>query len=642
MGSGQKYSLRWNDFSMNVATTFRDLHSRQDFVDVTLALSDGSTLGAHKVILSSVSTYFREILKTAECKHPILILKDTGRDEASAMLEFAYTGEVNVGQELLPTLLHTAKCFKIKGLDNVETPPGLLDLNTSHSNDSEAWGSRPGTRSQTPATRPQSPAGYCTRSQTPSPHSPTSVQSNQDTQDLKFFINHQQQGKSKHQVVQQHPPPPPVQHPLVHHQSQHHPPPQQHHQQQQQDVKPFISADGKVFPATVGVAAANDVKPFSDHFLANSLPATNGHSGGSHPSLPAHIPRTPRSQPATRPSSPLINSRTPPPKRWKRSFDMAHGGEDLPEENGVASSEFRESKRFSTDSGDHRFREADSVAGRRFAEPRPIPSYPHSTPASPTMIDSRNFQPIGLLRHLVRLDQQQPREAHENSRIDPPNSRLQSMEDGLSQDAIDYRFQTTEQSEAEVKREEERQKSLSYRPESAPTVLDMSPEATRLSIDSKHESVDGLTGFRSMMGIQAVTSGNDLVSDCLNKSLGSSGMCMEGGAGRYSCDECGKLFRHPGSLQHHRHIHRGTHRCPSCGKAFSRRWDMERHLKKSKYGCPANRFGGSPSATGAAVSVSEGSAVSGVGVGGAVSQPHLPPTHHLLTILPHSTQTNSL
>ena len=37
--------------------------------------------------------------------------------------------QVNVGQELLPSLLYTARCFKIKGLDNVQTPPGLLDLN---------------------------------------------------------------------------------------------------------------------------------------------------------------------------------------------------------------------------------------------------------------------------------------------------------------------------------------------------------------------------------------------------------------------------------------------------------------------------------------------------------------------------------
>ena len=29
MASNQKYSLRWNDFSVNVASTFRDLHSRQ-------------------------------------------------------------------------------------------------------------------------------------------------------------------------------------------------------------------------------------------------------------------------------------------------------------------------------------------------------------------------------------------------------------------------------------------------------------------------------------------------------------------------------------------------------------------------------------------------------------------------------------
>ena len=56
-------SLKWNDFGINVASTFRDLHSRHDFVDVTLACSDGSTLEAHKVILSSVSAYFRDILK---------------------------------------------------------------------------------------------------------------------------------------------------------------------------------------------------------------------------------------------------------------------------------------------------------------------------------------------------------------------------------------------------------------------------------------------------------------------------------------------------------------------------------------------------------------------------------------------------
>ena len=42
----------------------------QDFVDVTLACADGSTIDAHKVILSSVSTYFREILKVEQLYKP--------------------------------------------------------------------------------------------------------------------------------------------------------------------------------------------------------------------------------------------------------------------------------------------------------------------------------------------------------------------------------------------------------------------------------------------------------------------------------------------------------------------------------------------------------------------------------------------
>jgi len=205
---------------------------------------------------------------------------------------------------------------------------------------------------------------------------------------------------------------------------------------------------------------------------------------------------------------------------------------------------------------------------------------------------------------------EEPREAHENSRVDT-NTRL---EESGEQDALDYRFQAAEQAaeESDVEKEKARQERLAFRPESAPTVLDMSPEATRLSIDclNKPEEDERLSHFRNFVvgNMHQVSSVSDPIADCLNKSVGSSL-----GSGRYSCDECGKLFRHPGSLQHHRHIHRGTHRCPSCGKAFSRRWDMERHLNKSKYGCPANRFS-SP----------------------ASQEPASP--HSLLAILPHTPQ----
>ena len=136
----QKYSLKWNDFTGNVASTFKELHDRNDFTDVTLALADGSTLETHRVILSSVSTYFRDVLRSVPfvpASNVVLILKETSREEAKAILEFAYTGEVNVGQDLLPALLKTAREFKIKGLDKVEPPAHVKIENDRRGSDSD-------------------------------------------------------------------------------------------------------------------------------------------------------------------------------------------------------------------------------------------------------------------------------------------------------------------------------------------------------------------------------------------------------------------------------------------------------------------------------------------------------------------------
>jgi len=327
------------------------------------------------------------------------------------------------------------------------------------------------------------------------------------------------------------------------------------------------------------------------------------------------------------PPSPQLhqsNARTPPPKRWKRSFDLARNEvveetdeihssgrqtpiqDTTPEFGEVVAKRFCESKRFQEADSNH----SNGVERKRFVEPGQVLSYPHSMPASPTMFDARNLNSLGLLRHFARVGssealqtngEPQPREAHENSRNGEQTSQTAH--------ALDYRFQP-DQSEVssrggvqhqqrETENEHQRRERLTFRPESAPTVLapgviDMSPDAS-LSGPPSHQGHDlsdqmehdeRLSHFRNIVvgTLQPVTSAQDL-SDCVSKALNSSS-----GGGRYSCDECGKLFKHPGSLQHHRHIHRGTHKCPSCGKAFSRRWDMERHLNKSKYGCPANRF----------------------------------------------------
>jgi len=593
MGSTQKYSLKWNDFTVNVASTFRDLHSRHDFVDVTLACADGSTLEAHKVILSSVSSYFRDILKTTPCKHPIIILKDTGRDEASAMLEFAYTGEVNVAQELLPSLLHTARSFRIKGLDKVENPV-------------EPAPRRP--EAQTPSSEHWMESAPPTRS-----HTPSSIHSQHDVKPPHFSSEHflSMSNDKSH---------PATQHPSVAHSNS------------------SVSSNNG-FTGLLRSAERERERELQNHQMASPPPSL------------------PNSQPPTREASPAPmmlgqNARTPPPKRWKRSFDMAHPNAPQParKDSGVnheqplsliaercQGEDYSQSRPSDYNDSAKRFCEPNAVRAVTSSTnggSRTLP-YPHSMPTSPTMFERGNEARLaGLIRQHLANDngiRATSTERYVNGgghsiKTTPAEEHSSPTTNGNDLEPMDYRCvsQTTKLQHHQIEQgeyngrvaavtnrhgeeDDESNDRFSrgrpgFRPESAPTVLNMSPECS-------------LSGPPSVRAGEASNSeefhGHMMHNgEEISESVAKAFSIAPDGMGRYTCDECGKIFKHPGSLQHHRHIHRGTHRCPSCGKAFSRRWDMERHLNKSKYGCPANRFSiGSTGSNNSNTSIGSGSPV---------------------------------
>lgn len=621
MGSTQKYSLKWNDFTVNVASTFRDLHSRHDFVDVTLACADGSTLEAHKVILSSVSSYFRDILKTTPCKHPIIILKDTGRDEASAMLEFAYTGEVNVAQELLPSLLQTARSFRIKGLDKVENPV-------------EPPPRRP--EAQTPSSEHWMESAPPTRS-----HTPSSIHSQHDVKPPHFssehFLSMSNPDKSHSAAAAAaaaatQPPPPP-------------------HQPQQPAMAHSSSTGGPSsnnngFSGLLRSAERERERELQNHQLASPPPSL------------------PNSQPPTREASPAPmmlgqNARTPPPKRWKRSFDMAHPNAPQPRKDSGVNHEQPLSliaERCGEDYSQNR--PADYDSAKRFCEPNTVRSvtsstngsrtlpYSHSMPTSPTMFERGNEARLaGLIRqHLANdngiratsteryvnggghsIKTSSTQEEHtppttNGNDLEPMDYRCVSQtklqHHQIEQGEYNGRVAVTNRHGDEDDESNDRfsrGRPGGFRPESAPTVLNMSPECSLSGPPSvRAGEASNSEEFHGHM----MHNGEEL-SDSVAKAFSIA----PDGMGRYTCDECGKIFKHPGSLQHHRHIHRGTHRCPSCGKAFSRRWDMERHLNKSKYGCPANRFSiGSTGSNNSNTSIGSGSPVAvALATAGAVS-----------------------
>eukprot|EP00096_Caligus_rogercresseyi_P009716 TRINITY_DN334_c1_g1_i1.p1 TRINITY_DN334_c1_g1~~TRINITY_DN334_c1_g1_i1.p1 ORF type:complete len:653 (-),score=140.48 TRINITY_DN334_c1_g1_i1:2088-4046(-) len=603
----QKYSLKWNDFTVNVASTFRDLHSRHDFVDVTLACADGSTLEAHKVILSSVSTYFRDILKTTPCKHPIIILKDTGRDEASAMLEFAYTGEVNVAQELLQSFLHMAKSFRIKGLDKVECPvdhPPPCQRVEAQTPSSDHWGgSAPPTRSHTPSSihsqqdvKPTFSDHFLSseKNHAREPHSlPNSRPPTREPSPIvppSSAASHTSSNSSSSNTIA--PPPPAGLNPRT-------PPPKRWkrsfdlthmHIKKESLLESSSSSSSAVAPENYsrdrnGGCEYEPAKRFCDsslgrggnsesgqrlipyphsmptsptmfergneirlaglirHHLSNDMPRSvvNSIAVATKPS-PAHVPQT------------AVNATAQQPPQGVQS-QVQH------EQQQHVQSQPSRQESSSYDPVDYRcYNGKSNGSGHPENNSCNSSHHPHPlTPSTPLSSNNNSYNTLG--------------NGGGYSSNGGGGGGIQRLNGGGDAEGELGTYR------------------MVFRPESAPTVLDMSPDRT-LSRPPSARNMD-LSDSRDDDSRGHLAHSGDELSDGVSKAFSISA----DGLGRYSCDECGKIFKHPGSLQHHRHIHRGTHRCPSCGKAFSRRWDMERHINKSKYGCPANRFSTGSSAS---------------------------------------------
>ena len=118
MESSGNYSLKWSEHGTIFSKSLRNLHTNHNFSDVTLACEDGKQIQAHKVILSACSVSFQSILLRNAHPHPLLYLKGVKSHHLSSIIDFIYTGEVTVMQDILEELLETARELKIMGLSN--------------------------------------------------------------------------------------------------------------------------------------------------------------------------------------------------------------------------------------------------------------------------------------------------------------------------------------------------------------------------------------------------------------------------------------------------------------------------------------------------------------------------------------------
>ena len=113
------FHLNWDGFQENLNTELKCL--REDFLDVTLVCDD-EQISAHKVILSASSEFFRSILRRNAREFPLIYLKGVKMTLLKSIMDFIYTGEVEIAENDLSELLEIAFELKIKGLSNRRFP----------------------------------------------------------------------------------------------------------------------------------------------------------------------------------------------------------------------------------------------------------------------------------------------------------------------------------------------------------------------------------------------------------------------------------------------------------------------------------------------------------------------------------------
>ena len=101
----------------------------KDFSDVTLVTEDQYLVQSHRVILSSCSSFFRNILTKHLHPNPLIFLKGVNKIQLNAIMEYIYLGETQIAESALENFTSVTKILQIEGLneENIQNIPIHLE-----------------------------------------------------------------------------------------------------------------------------------------------------------------------------------------------------------------------------------------------------------------------------------------------------------------------------------------------------------------------------------------------------------------------------------------------------------------------------------------------------------------------------------
>ena len=103
--------LEWKNYSSTSRDAFQKLYDDIGFTDVTIACEDNQKIEAHKVILSTCSTFFSTILKENLNPHPLIYLQGVSIDDLALLKKFMYLGRATVLKSQLDSFKTISKAF---------------------------------------------------------------------------------------------------------------------------------------------------------------------------------------------------------------------------------------------------------------------------------------------------------------------------------------------------------------------------------------------------------------------------------------------------------------------------------------------------------------------------------------------------
>jgi DNA-directed RNA polymerase subunit RPC12/RpoP len=114
--AGSWIQLRRPDHAAASPRAFSQLWGGQDFADVTLATADGQHIKVHKVIISSCSQFFRNILVKIPHPHPLIYLKGISYTKLKRVIQLIYLGQCQVGREEVQEIMDICADLDISGI----------------------------------------------------------------------------------------------------------------------------------------------------------------------------------------------------------------------------------------------------------------------------------------------------------------------------------------------------------------------------------------------------------------------------------------------------------------------------------------------------------------------------------------------